>query len=121
MRAGSWSQTDESGYEIVGRKQYSSRSNSAVRSRVEEAGGEERRDESVVCKRLEGMEESRLVKMMVEKLREDREIGQWEEYKVLRRNFELDNKGGLVGKSKNKMKARNEKDREEIYTKSTLK
>ena len=43
---------------------------------------------------------SRLVKMVVEKLRKDRE-GWWEEYKVLRRKFELDNEGGSVGKLKN--------------------
>ena len=49
-------------------------------------------------KRMEGMEEIRLVKMVVEKLREDRVIGWWEEYVVLRRRFELDNEGGLVDK-----------------------
>ena len=37
------------------------------------------------------MEKSRLVKMVVEKLREDRRIKCWEEYEVLRRKFELDN------------------------------
>ena len=36
------------------------------------------------------------MKMVVEKLREDRGIGLWEEYEVLRRKFELDNEGGLV-------------------------
>ena len=46
---------------------------------------EERREEMKVlfCKRLEGMEESRLVKMVVEKLREDGGTGWWEEYEVL--------------------------------------
>ena len=40
----------------------------------------------------------------------------------LRRKFELDNEDGLVGKLKNKIKARNEKDwEEEVDTKSTLK
>ena len=40
----------------------------------------------------------------------------------MRRKFELDNEGGLVGKLKNKIKARNEKDREEeVFTKITLK
>ena len=53
----------------------SSRVAGAERSRVEEAGGEEGRDESVFGKRLIGMEESRLVKMVMEKLREDRGIG----------------------------------------------
>ena len=37
---------------------------------------------------------------MVEKLRKDGGIGWWEEYEVLRRKFELDNEGGLVGKLK---------------------
>ena len=58
-------------------------------------------------KRLVGMEESRLVKMMVEKLREDGGIGWWEEYEVLRRKLELDNGSGLIGKLK--IKARNGK------------
>ena len=59
---------------------------------------------------------------MVEKLREDGGIGWWEEYEVLRRKIKLDNEGGLVGKLKNKIKVKNEKDREEeAYTKSTLK
>ena len=44
--------------------------------------------------RLVGMEESRLVKMVMEKLREDRGIGWWKECEVLRRTFELDNEGG---------------------------
>ena len=35
-------------------------------------------------KRLKGMKEIRLVKMLVEKLREDEGI-EWEEYEVLRR------------------------------------
>ena len=40
----------------------------------------------------------------------------------MRRTFELDNEGGLVGKLQNKIKAGNEKDwEEEVYTKSTLK
>ena len=73
-------------------------------------------------KRLEGMEESQPVKMVVEKLREDGGIGWLEEYEVLGRKFELDNMGGSVDKLKNKIKARNEKVwDEEIYIKSTLK
>ena len=83
---------------------------------------EERREEMKVLfgKGLEGLEESQLVKMVVEKQREDGGIDWWEEYEVLKRKFELDNKGGLVGKLKNKIKARNEKDWEEnVYTKST--
>ena len=44
------------------------------------------------------MDESQLVKMVVEKLREDGGIGWLEEYAVLRRGFELDNECGLVGK-----------------------
>ena len=48
--------------------------------------------------------------------------GRWKEYEVLRRKFELDNEVGSVGRSKNKIEARNEKDWEkEVYTKSTLK
>ena len=66
------------------------------------------------------LEESRLVKMVVEKLRGGGGIGWLEEYDVLRRRFELDNEGRLVGKLKNKIKARNE-DWEEVYMKSTLK
>ena len=46
----------------------------------------------------------------MEKLREDGGIGWWDEYEVLRRMIELDNEGGLVGKLKNKIKARNEMD-----------
>ena len=61
-------------------------------------------------KRLEGMEESRPVKMVVEKLKESGGIGWREENEVLQRKFELDNEGGSVGKLKNKIKARNEKD-----------
>ena len=51
-------------------------------------------------KRLEGMEGSRLVKMVVEKLREDGGIGWWEVYEVLRRKFELYNEVGFVSKLK---------------------
>ena len=40
---------------------------------------------------------------------------------VLRRKFELDNEGGSVDKLKNMIKAKNEKNWEDIYTKSTLK
>ena len=70
---------------------------------------EERRKDmkALFCKRLEAMEESQLVKMVVEKLREDGGIGWWEEYEGMRRKFELDNKVGLVGKLNNKIKARN--------------
>ena len=67
------------------------------------------------------MKESRLMEIVVEKLREDGGIGWWEEYEELRRKFELDNEGWLVGKLKNKIKARNEKDwEEEVYKKSTI-
>ena len=48
------------------------------------------------------------MKMVAVKLREERGIWWSEEYEVLRRMFELNNKGGLVGKL-NKIKARNEK------------
>ena len=48
--------------------------------------------------------------MVVKKPREDRGIVWWEEYKVLRRKFELDIEVGLVGRLKKKIKARNEKD-----------
>ena len=57
-------------------------------------------------KRVKSMEESRLVKMVVKKLREDGEIGWWEEYEILRK-FELDNESGSVGRLKTKIKARN--------------
>ena len=45
---------------------------------------EERREEMKVLfsKRLKGMEESRLVKVVVEKLREVGRIGWWEEYEM---------------------------------------
>ena len=85
---------------------------------------EEVREEMKVLfgKRLEGMEESQLVKIVIEKLREDGGMGWWEEDEVLRRKFELDTKGGLVGKLKNTIKARNDMDwEEEVYMKSTLK
>ena len=58
---------------------------------MKDVGGEEGRDESVVGKRLEGMEESRLVKMVVDKLREDGGIGWWEEDEAMRRKLKLDN------------------------------
>ena len=65
---------------------------------------EERGEEIKVLfgKRLEGMEESRLVKMAVEKLREDGGIGWWKKYEVLKGKFELDNEVGLVGRFTNK-------------------
>ena len=57
------------------------------------------------------------MKMVVDKLREDRGIG-WDKYVVLTRN----NKGRLVGKLKNTIQTRNEKDwEEEVDAKSTLK
>ena len=87
---------------------------------MEEAGGEEENMKLWFDKRLEGMEESRLVKMVVEKLREDGGIGWWEEYELLRRTIEPNNKAGLVGQLKNKIKATNEKDWEEEAMKSTL-
>ena len=57
---------------------------------------EERREGMKVLfgKGLVGMEESRLVKMVMAKLREDRGIGWCKECGVLRRKFELDNEGG---------------------------
>ena len=63
---------------------------------------EERGEEKKVLfgKRLEGMDDSQLLKAVVEKLREDRGIEWWEEYEVLRRKFELDNEGGWEGKFK---------------------
>ena len=51
------------GKTLLGDKQYSSRSGSAGRSGVEEAGGKEGRDEGDVM-RLEALEEGRLVKMV---------------------------------------------------------
>ena len=83
----------------------------------------ERKEEMKVLfgKRLEGMEESQLVKMVVEKLREDGGIGWWEEYEVLRRKFELDNEVESMAALKNTIKAKNDNDWEEVYTKSTLK
>ena len=85
---------------------------------------EERGEEKKVlfCKRLEGMDDSQLLKAEVEKLREDGGIRWWEEYEVLRRKLQLDNEGGWEGKLKIKIKARNVKDlKEEVYTKSKLK
>ena len=91
-------------------------------SRMEKAGGKRGRNESVLGKRLEGMDESQLLKAVVGKLREDGGIGWREEYEVLRRNFELDNEGESEGKLKIKIKARNAKYlEEEVYTKSKLK
>ena len=61
------------------------------------------------------------MKMVVEKLREARGIGWWEEYKVSRIFLLLDNEGGSVGKLKNKIKPRNEKDwKEDVYTKKHI-
>ena len=78
--------TDLSGSEIVGDKQYA---RVPVQGDLGWRNLEERRQEMKVLfdNRLEGMEGSRLVKM-VEKLREDGGIEWWEEYDV------LDNKGG---------------------------
>ena len=42
---------------------------------MEKAGGEEGRDESVVWQEIGGMEESRMVQMVMEKLIEDGRIG----------------------------------------------
>ena len=63
------------------------------------------------------MEESRLVKVEVEKLIGHGGIEWWEEYEVLRRKFELDNEGWSVGKLKNMINSPNP----EVYMKSTLK
>ena len=51
----------------------------------------ERREEMKVMfgKRLEVLEEGRLVKVVVNKLREDGGFGWWEGYEVLRRKYEL--------------------------------
>ena len=86
---------------------YSSRTDSAVRFRGAEAGGEEERGEMSFGKRLEGMEENQLEKIVVDKLREDGGIGWWNNT-VLRRKYELVNEVGSVGKLKNKIKSRNE-------------
>ena len=61
---------------------------------------EARREEIKVLsnKRLERIDENRLVKIVVEKVRENRGIWWWEEYEVLRRKFELDNKVQLVSR-----------------------
>ena len=37
-------------------------------------------------------------------------VGRWKEYEVLWRTFRLDNEVGSVGRLKNEIKARNEKD-----------
>ena len=50
----------------VGRRLLGACNTVAERCRVEEAGGEEGRDESLFGKRLEEMEASRMVKMVVE-------------------------------------------------------
>ena len=66
---------------------------------------EERKEEmKVFGKRLEGMEESRLVKMVVEKLREARGIRWWAEYEILWEKFELDNEVTPVGRLKKKIR-----------------
>ena len=73
-------------------------------------------------KRLEVLEEGRLVKKVVNKLREDQKFSWWEQYKVLRRKYELDSECGSVRSWKEKNKMRNEKDwAEEVSSKSTLK
>ena len=56
-------------------KQYGSKSGSAGIYRVEDAGRVERRDENFVWLEIGRIKESRLVKMMADKLREDGGIG----------------------------------------------
>ena len=60
---------------------------------------EERREETKVLsgKKLERIEASWLVKMVVKKLR-DGGIGWWEEYEILRRMFELVSEVGSEGR-----------------------
>ena len=85
---------------------------------------EQRREEMKVMfgKRLEVLEEARLVLKVVNKLREDGGFGWWEEYVVLRRKYELGSEYRLVHSWKEKIKVRNEKDwEEEVSSKSTLK
>ena len=77
-----------------------------------EAGG--KREEMNVGKRLEVLEESRLVKKVVNKLREDGGLSWWEEYEVLRRKYELDSEYESVFSRKEKIKMRNEKDIEAV-------
>ena len=67
---------------------------------------EKRREEMKVLfdKRLEGVEESRLVKIVVEDQIEDRGIGGGKIYMVLRRMFELDNEVRLDGRLRQEMR-----------------
>ena len=74
----------------------------------------------VLFGKLEGIEESRLLKNVAEKLR-DGGIGWCEKYEALRIKLELDDEVELMGRLKKRLKARNEKNWEEVYTKSTLK
>ena len=50
----------------------------------------------VFGKRLEVLKEGRLVKVVVNKLREDGGIGRWEEGEVLRSKYEPGNEDGSV-------------------------
>ena len=61
------------------------------------------------------MERELVVKMVVEKLREDGGIGWWEEYVVLRRKFELDNEGGPVGKLKLRLRPEMRRTGKKLY------
>ena len=71
-------------------------------------------------KRLKEIVECRLMKMVVEMLREGLEIEWWEEYEVLRRKFEQD--VGSVDLFKNKITTKIENNwEEEVYTKSSFK
>ena len=77
---------------------------------MKKAGGKKRRDEVMLAKRLEVLEEGKLVKEVVNKLREDGGFGWWEEYEVLRRKYELGSEYRSVHNRKEKIKVRNEKD-----------
>ena len=68
------------------------------------------------------LEQDRLEKVVVNKLREDGTINWWEEYEVLRRKYELGSEYGSVCSWKEKIKMRNKKDwEEEVSSKTTLK
>ena len=64
----------------------------------------------MLAKKLEVLEEGKLVKEVVNKLREGGGFGWWEEYEVLRKKYELGSEYRPVHSRKEKIKVRNEKD-----------
>ena len=62
------------------------------------------RGKVIFVKRLKVLEEGRLVKKVLNKLREDGGFGWWEEYEVLRRKYELKSEYWSVRSWKEKIK-----------------